>query len=316
MFLAASTSLILNTAARFWGGGVASAGTLVIVAQSLLTVVAGKGALTDSGREGWERFLKQRNIPEEIWQQRSCAAAGGVLLIVGGLHAALPWFATGYNHWGWQHFEARRLGSAQQDFRTALALRPDYGAARYHLGLVYEDLQEAERAKAEYQFVVASDPDQVPLDVWLGAHNNLARLHILSDKYDQASPLLIQAMDGIDLERAKTERDIADVNYNVLKNLGWVRLRQSRYGEATDELERAIEFDRDVLQTVFADDDNIEKNRAAAHCLLAQVHDAQEARELADAEWARCTRNANRGNPDEDVWLGVYEQRQREALTE
>ena len=314
VFLTVSASLILNTAARFWSGGVASAGTWVIATQSILTLAAGRGALTQSGREGWERFLRQRQVPETLWPQRSCAAAGGVLLIVGGLHAALPWFATGYNAWGMQHHENGRLGSAQRDLLTALSLRPDYGEAQFNLGLVYEDLQAVEQAKAAYQFVVARDPEDVPLAVWLQAHNNLARLHILSGAYDRAVPLLIKAM-ALDLEPGLVETDleIADVNYALLKNLGWARLAQGRYREAEIELERANEFDEQILEPMAARDGLGNRPRAAAHCLLAQVYDAQGELTWADEAWASCLRYADPGQPDEDNWIGRYEQRQEGA---
>lgn len=314
IFLAASASLILNTAARFWGGGVASAGTWVIATQSILTLVVGRGALTESGREGWERFLRQRQVPEVLWPQRSCAAAGGVLLIVGGLHAALPWFATGYNAWGMQHHEDGRLGSAQRDLQTALSLRPDYGEAQFNLGLVHEDLQAVEPAKAAYQFVVARDPEDVPLVVWLRAHNNLARLHILSGAYDRAVPLLIKAM-SLELAPGLVETDpaLAEVNYTLLKNLGWARLAQGRYREAEIELERANEFDQLFLQPMAAQDGQGSPPRAAAYCLLAQVYDAQGELTWADEAWASCLRYADPGQPDEDNWIGVYEQRQEGA---
>jgi len=309
IFLTVSASLILNTASRFWSSGIASAGTLAVATQSVLTLIAGKGALTASGRQGWETFLKQRQVPEHHWQEWSCGAAGGVFLVVASIHGAMPWFATQYNDWGWHHFEARRLGSARQDLQTALSLRPDYAEAHFHLALVYEDLQDREAAKAEYQFVVASDPQTMPLEVWLSAHNNLARLHILSDQDAAAAPLIIQAMDRLDMTQAESDAALANVTYTLLKNLGWVRLAQQRYAEARAELERAIEFDQAVLQQTFADNAAVAKNRAAAYCLLAQVHDAQQQTDLADAAWDKCLRYANRGNPDEDAWIGLYEHR-------
>ena len=41
VFLTVSASLILNTASRFWSGGIASAGTLAVAAQSVLTLIVG-----------------------------------------------------------------------------------------------------------------------------------------------------------------------------------------------------------------------------------------------------------------------------------
>ncbi|MEO0373364.1 MAG: tetratricopeptide repeat protein [Cyanobacteria bacterium P01_A01_bin.17] len=314
VFLSASASLILNTASRFWSGGFASAGTLAVVTQSVLTLIAGKGALTQSGRQGWETFLKQRHVPEHHWQRWSCMAAGSVFLVVGGVHRSLPQVATWYNEWGWSHYEDRQLGTALSDFQTALSLRPDYAAAQFNSGLVYEDLQQYEQAQESYQFVVASDPEEVPLEVWLSAHNNLARLHLLAGDDREAAPLLMVAMDRLDIDVVEKDPDIAAVNYNLLKNLGWVRLRQGRHREAQTQLEEAIAFEQEVLQVQASTDESLSDvalpNRAAAYCLLAQVADAQKRVADADIAWEQCLLNANLGNSDEDTWVGVYELRE------
>ena len=249
VFLSASASLILNTAARFWSGGIASAGTLAVVGQSVLALIAGQGALTESGRQAWESFLKQRHIPERYWHEWSCAAAGGVFLVVAGIHQSLPWVATWYNDWGWRHYEARQLVSALENYQTALSLQPDYPEAQFHSGLVYEDLQQYELAKASYQFVVEGNPDGAALEIWLSAHNNLARLYLLEGNDRDAASLLMQAINEVDADLVETDAAIAEVNYNLQKNLGWVRLNQHRYREAQTWLEEAIFFDREVLQS-------------------------------------------------------------------
>ena len=225
IFLSASASLVLNTAARFWGGGIGSAGTLPIVAQSVLTLIAGKGALTASGREAWQKFLKQQDISEAYWHEWSFGAAGAVFICVATIHGSLPWVATWYNNRGWQHYqvennEPRQLESALQNYQTALSLRPDFPEAKFNMGLIYEDLQQYKQAKENYQFVVESNSEDVPPDVWLSAHNNLARLLILEGNNRDAAPLLIRAQQSVDADLSETNADIADVNYNLLKNLG------------------------------------------------------------------------------------------------
>ncbi|MGF1515037.1 MAG: tetratricopeptide repeat protein [Elainellaceae cyanobacterium] len=303
IFLAASASLVLNAASRFVAQGVATTGTFPIVVQALLTLVAGKGALTASGREGWEQFLVGRKVDKAQWPKWNSLAAAGLFLLVAGIHASMPWIATWYNRWGWQNFETRRLGSALRNFQTALALQPDYPEAHFNLGLTYEDLQQEEKAIAQYQFVVEADREEVPQEVWLSAYNNLARLYILEDNAAEAAPLLVEANAGVDAELAQSDPAIAEVSYNLLKNLGWARLQQGNYPEAAQELERAIAFDRAIL----------EGDRAAAYCLLAVVYQAwQPAR--ADAPWQWCIRNADRSIPEEDAWIGQYQRRLTEGV--
>lgn len=317
IFLSVSASLVLNTAARFWSGGIASAGTLPIVVQSILTLIAGKGALTDSGHEAWQTFLKKQGISEAYWHEWSFGAAGVVFVCVATIHGSLPWVATWYNDRGWQHYhvengEPRQLESALQSYQTALSLRPDFPEAKFNIGLIYEDLQQYKQAKENYQFVVESNSEDVPLDVWLSAHNNLARLLLLEGNNRDAAPLLIRAQQSVDADLSETNADIADVNYNLLKNLGWVRFNQQRYNEARTRLEEAIRFDQDVLQTV-SFQENLPADRAAAHCLLAQVADAQGQTAPASEAWEQCLLRADSGNPDDDAWVGVYERRELEA---
>lgn len=307
VFLSVSASLILNTAARFWSGGIDSAGTLAVVGQSVLALIAGQGALTESGRHAWEKVLKQRHISGKYWHEWSCAAAGGVFLVVAGIHQSLPWVATGYNDWGWRHYTDGQLVGALENYQTALSLWPDYPEAQFHRGLVYEDLQQYEQAKASYQFVVEVKPDAALLEVWLSAHNNLARLYLLEGNDRAAAPLLIRARDKVDADLAETDAAIAEVNYNLQKNLGWVRLNQHRYLEAQTELEEAIFFEQDVLQTELIQGED----RAAAYCLLAQVAEAQQRVAEADQAWDQCLQKADLGDPDVDAWIGVYELREQ-----
>lgn len=304
IFLAGAASLILNTASRFWKDGVASAGTLAVVAQSVLALVVGKGALTASGRKGWENLLKQRGIPEYHWQEWSCGAAGGVLLLAGGIHASLPWVATWYNDWGRADYLDNYLASALDDYQVAINLRPDYPEAHYNLGILYEDLQQAEDAIAAYRFVVERDVESVDELIWLQANNNLARLYILQDETRDAVPLLIQSLAAIPADAVATRPDLAKINYSLLKNLGWARLEQARYGEAETQLDEAIRLLEGTISP-----DTVVRNRGSGYCLMAQVLDAQERIEEADRRWETCLIEANAGNPDEDTWIGVYERR-------
>lgn len=319
VFLALSASLILNTASRFWGGSIASAGTLTLTVQSALTLIVGKGALTKSGREGWENFLKQRGIAEHYWQEWNCAAAGGVFLVVAGLHASLPAIAVTYNNQGERNYLDNRLASALGNYQVALNLRPDYPDARYNLGLVYEDLRREEEAIAAYRFVVEQDAESVDKLIWLKANNNLARLYILQGNTHDAVPLLIYGLDAITSKEVADDVDFAKIQYSLLKNRGWARLEQGRYAEAETQLNEAII----LLETIIPSDDELEqqdqdklRNRGSSYCLIAQVLDAQKRREDADRFWETCFVEAKAGNPDEDTWLGVYEQRSLPSSTD
>ncbi|MEM9153127.1 MAG: tetratricopeptide repeat protein, partial [Cyanobacteria bacterium P01_F01_bin.3] len=240
VFLTVSASLILNTASRFWSGGIASAGTLAVAAQSVLTLIVGKGALTESGRKAWEQTLKRRGIPEYHWQEWSCGAAGVVLLGVAGIHGSMPWFATWYNDWGLKDYENDRLASALQNYQVALNLSPDYGEAYYNLGVLYEDLQQQDDAIEAYQFVVERGPEVIETQTWLKANNNLGRLYILQEDYRAAVDFLLRGTDEVLKDTAEPNLEFAKVKYRLLKNLGWARFEQKRYLDAETNLDDAI----------------------------------------------------------------------------
>ncbi|QKD83210.1 tetratricopeptide repeat protein [Thermoleptolyngbya sichuanensis A183] len=67
--------------------------------------------------------------------------------------------------------------------------------------------------------------------------------------------------------------------------MGWIAFRQSRLDEAAAHLQAAIQLD---------------PQRAAAHCLLAQVWTAQG--KPAVAEWQACANTADRTIPEENTW--------------
>ena len=115
---------------------------------------------------------------------------------------------------------------------------------------------------------------------------------------------MIQSLNAIAAEAVATDVEFAKINYSVLKNLGWARLEQQRYADAETQLDEAIRLLEDTLPP-----ETEVQNRGSSYCLMAQVLDAQERREDADCAWEMCLIEANAGNPDEDTWIGVYEQR-------
>ena len=208
----------------------------------------------------------------------------GVALLLGmGLVSwqfALPKSAVKVNNIGFEHFQAGRLIEAGKFLRLATLLNPDNRAAHYTLGWLCEEVRDFDCARQKYRISAKLGLDS--------AYSNLARLYIVEDEdYAAAAALLWQG-----LERAED----ADprVIYAFQKNLGWTRLKQSRYWEASEHLETAIKLDG---------------QRAAAHCLLARVKEAMGDEEGAIASWETCLKYATPQNSDEDIWIDMAGQR-------
>lgn len=275
--LTVSLSLIADITPRFLSGGPDTGGALVVTAQSVLALLTTGSVLTSTGREAAKRVLGSFKFPKRLWEEAGFTAAAILLIALFLFHRSLPLIARWYNDSGLDNYQAGLLTSAQRDYQRALKLEPDLLAAHYNLGLLYEDLGDLEKARAEYQIAV-----QGGLDV---AYNNLARLYILDEEYDRAVPLLMEG-----LKRAPD----AAVRYDLYKNLGWARLGQGRHDEALAALQEAVSLDPEG---------------APAHCLLAQVLEAKEEQQKAvDDAWEACLQYADSSRPDEDIWLGLARQ--------
>jgi tetratricopeptide (TPR) repeat protein/predicted Ser/Thr protein kinase len=183
--------------------------------------------------------------------------------------------ATVYHERGITHQIAKELYLAQVDLERAIALRPDYPEAYFHLGRNYEQLGDLAQARTAYATAQAAGLPE--------AYSNLARLHILAEQPEQAISLL-QA--GLKLEQS----DI--VRYSMLKNLGWAYLSQANYPEAASHLKAAIQLNSE---------------EASAYCLMAQLLESQGSTDVL-ANWESCRRYASRMHPDQRQWLQEAEQ--------
>lgn len=135
-----------------------------------------------------------------------------------------------------------------------------------------------EKARPEYQIAAQGGVAD--------AYSNLGRLEIFEKKYSVAVALLSA---GLKLVKTKTDRKaVKTVEYRLNRNLGWARLKQQRYKEAQDALQRAIQID---------------SNLSPAYCLMAQVKEQSipssswmKFKEKAEAReyWEKCLKLARK----------------------
>ncbi|NEP24376.1 MAG: tetratricopeptide repeat protein [Moorea sp. SIO3I6] len=281
VFLTSSLSLTVDISSRFLSGGPDTLGAFFSATQSVLTLLAGRSALTKPGQESIKRALTRLNIPQYFWEEVSCGIAFSLFLISITFRLSLPQIAVFYKNLGDRYTSKNppQYAAAISSYKQALTLNPDYIEPHYELGRVYEKLQDHEKALAEYKIAVQDDIDR--------AYNNLGRRYIIDKKYYQASSLLLTGL-------ILNEND--EVRYYLLKNLGWARLKQNRYAEAKKRLEEAI---------------NLDNTKAPAYCLLAQV--LEEAGDNNTAiimeNWRYCFLYASSFNIDEDKWIDQARQR-------
>ena len=308
--LTVSLSLVVNTSSRILSGGANLQTTLYVLGQSVLTLMASGGALTQIGHKSYEKILIQLHIPKEFWQETSCGLSWLLMISLLGVNAALPSWAHRVNQSGLENFDNRRIESAKADFERAIAMRPNYGEAYYNLGWLYEELNDLEKAKAQYEVAVQSDPQRFDHAItYVKALNNLGRLYVLKKEYGTAVRLLSQGVERANEMKLQENLDTGGNYYNLLKNLGWARLMQERYDEAEAKLGIAIKVNPD---------------RSAAYCLLAQVveakspKDSQKNKAKAVEFWTKCASNATPSDlakPEDDDWHGLANKRLSEAFS-
>ncbi|MEM6255902.1 MAG: tetratricopeptide repeat protein [Cyanobacteria bacterium P01_D01_bin.156] len=281
--LTITLALAKDIATRFFTGAPGIWSSIGAISPVALALFATGGVLTKVGQQIVDAYLSQRVPYPRFWPLIKFSLAVALLaLFFWGHSAGLPWAATQYHALGTQqYYEEGKLADAQGNFERALQLNPNFPAANHDLAVTYEDLQDFEQAKAEYAKAIKAG--------YLESVNNLARLQISEDEdFESAAVLLKTALD----DYRKRDIDDPELKYGLHKNLGWAWFRQERLLEAQGELIRAIRLE-----------ETLEGSRPDAHCLLAQVLEAQEKTTEAQAEWETCLRNISR--PEDDVWKGM-----------
>lgn len=178
------------------------------------------------------------------------------------------------NQYGYKQYLKGDFTTAKYYLIWATKFQPDFVAAHFNLGSAYERLQDIPNARNHYQ--IAAQFNQ------RGSHaaiSNLARLEILRGNIDTAIHLILPLLEEV--------QDNA-VASSVHKNLGWAYYVQNSYSQAEIHLQKAIELD---------------PQRAAAYCLLAQVQEALGQEEISLVLWKNCLQfDADDQRPEGVAW--------------
>lgn len=291
--ITASFSLMGDIVPRFLVGGPDLLSSFLITLQSLAGLLS-TGAVVKAIQATPQQPMGDRQVPKRWWGKTSAGLSLLVLAGVVGLRLSLPFWSDRYTHWGIEHYRNGNWSSAESDYQRALQLNPDNAQAHLYAGVLYEDLQEFDKARSHYQLAVQGD---IPTAI-----NNLARLQILTKKdYAAAVALLLKALDD---EKRQPLNPVT--KHAVLKNLGWARLQQKNYPDAEARLLDAIAL-QPTMQ--FENDDRRREAIADTHCLLAQVMEGLGDKRDALAKWNVCNQNVNITIPEHDAWNAIAEQR-------
>ncbi len=347
-FLTASLSLVVDISTRFLSGGPDTLGAFAVIIQSVLTLLAGGGALTKTGREGTEQILKSLKVPKSLWDEINCSFSFLLLLIMLGFRFSLPLIAEGYKELGDRAYYCerqlpdaeegkegekcnRQLASAENHYSRAIKLDPDNTEAHYQLGKIHAELQEFDEATLQYKIALKGGI--------LKAYDDLAHLSLeKKDKdYTNASYWLSKCL----LEVQRDQKQPC----TTLEELAQMYLQEKKYAEAERWLLVGVTDGTDASKVPFVGLTpeqykkrqykmftylgqallgqaryreaevqlrtaiNLVHEKAPAHCLLAQVLEKQNDQPHALEEWEHCLSYGTLIDPDEGVWISKARQR-------
>ena len=280
----ANLGLLVDIVPRFLMAGTGWLGAATVTFPSLMTLLQARSELTIAGRESFDNLLKRLNIPQHYQQEAKLGTTLLLFALLIGLRLNLPHFSNYYNRAGLDLHRQNKLAGAESKYRQALALDPDNINAHYNLGDLYEDLQQFDQARKQYQFAVRGN--------LLKAQNNLGRLYILNEEPEKAIPLLVNAL-------SQTRDAPTRLRHNVLKNLGWAFLAHKQPEYASKYLQVAVQLGTTA--------EGIEQipYRGSAHCLLAQSYQQQQKSAEALNQWQQCCKLGSINNSDEVLWLST-----------
>lgn len=194
-----------------------------------------------------------------------------------------------FNQLGHKKYLAGEFQTAKSYLIQAIKFNPDLAASRYNLGATYEQLQDLEKARIQYQIAAGFNNRGA-----YAAISNLARLEIISENIDAAISLIMPI-----LEQVKDELVLAALH----KNIGWAYFLKNRYDEAEVQLLKSLELNNLHPPTYY---------------ILAQVKEAQG--NMPEAlvyyeEFLKCERSGKKPQgvywrlPELDVWKITARQR-------
>lgn len=272
---AAAASVLIDTCSKFLLIGPDIISSLILGSHSILAVLAVQGSLTKKGQFILETLFKKVGLPRYLWKESQLFFSIICLVIVLLFHNyVLPALSEYYTNRGIIYYEQGELFEANLRFKKAFKIDEGNAKAAYQIGLIQESLDLEEAIK---YYKIALNSGYVP------AYNNLGRILLKSGDLELATVFLLQGL------RELEDTDYEELEYYLLKNLGWVRLLQGRYQEAKTILESAKEVGLPYRKGV------------ASQCLLAQVK--EKLRLNPQNEWEICLAYASSNNPDEDEWI-------------
>ncbi|WP_414544794.1 protein kinase domain-containing protein [Nostoc sp. CCY0012] len=177
-----------------------------------------------------------------------------------------------YNNLALACQQLRDVQCVNDTYEKVFKLKPNNWVLHYNLGNFYDDQGKYDEAEKQYKLAIQHSNNKAA-----NAVSNLARLKNLQEKYSEAAELVLQGLNST--QNPEWEA-------GLYKNLGWARLKQRRYVEAEDYLQKSVKLD---------------SQRVDAYCLLADTYERLGNFSKAGIYWQICL-TARSSLPEVQEW--------------
>ncbi len=130
-----------------------------------------------------------------------------------------------HNNLGDLYARQGKLEKAVEEFKKAIALKPNYADAYHNLGNIYQQMNKIDQAIESYQKAIKFNPN-----LWQ-SYQNLGGIYFNQKKYDLAREMMEKAT----LANPK--------NSNILINLGVIYLRLGKGQKGKEAFQKALQID-------------------------------------------------------------------------
>ena len=288
-----SLSFIIDFVRRYFGNAPDIYSTVVqgLLALTIGTIIYQGAKQFIESKANLATRQKDRVEPKQRWVYATFVFLAVFLgLIAITLLSSLPTITQHYSDKCRDQYYAGLLTKAVKTCECAARLDPDDAVSHYNLGSVYESLFDYDRAISEYQNAIFAD------NKFYAPYINLARLYLL--RRNDSSNALNLLYKALPLTSEIDQENQAGVLYTIYRNVGWANFNLKYYKQAEESLRRAIGY----------------QDGAEAHCLLAQVLEAQNNPSDAMSEWKACIDKSGKQEDEVELnWLSLARERLRQG---
>lgn len=126
-------------------------GGFTVSISALLTALKAKSELTKAGQNALVNFLKDLKVPTFLYEEAKLLITLILATVLSVIWLSLDNLSDFYISQGKEASIRQEWSSAKQSYERAIALNNQNWIAHHHLGLLYENMQDVDKAEKHYK---------------------------------------------------------------------------------------------------------------------------------------------------------------------